>query len=279
MILKPVDRRSNLSKKEFKTEYLDKGRPVVITDLSKDWPGLSKWSFDFFKENYGHLNVPLVDKTFHEAGSGYMAHRTIPFKKYIEAIEKGSSDLRLFLFNIFDAAPELRQDFIWPDIMDGFMKTLPYMFFGGEGSITPMHYDIDCPSNFLTHFQTRKKIILFDPSQSKYLYHQPFTVQSDVDLHNPDYEKYPALRKAQGVETILHHGDTIFIPPHWWHYIEYTDSGFSLALRAHDRFINKAIAVRNLFQHSIVDKGANYLMGQKWKDWKVSMANRRAEEV
>ena len=100
-----------------------------------------------------------------------------------------------------------------------------------------------------------------------------------MDLHNPDYDKYPALRKAQGVETILHHGDTIFIPPHWWHYIEYTDSGFSLALRAHDRFINKAIAVRNLFQHSIVDKGANYLMGQKWKDWKVSMANRRAEEV
>jgi hypothetical protein len=88
MILKPVDRRSNLSKKEFKTEYLDKGRPVVITDLSKDLLGLSKWSFDFFKENYGHLNVPLVDKTFHEAGSGYMAHRTIPFKNTSKPLKK-----------------------------------------------------------------------------------------------------------------------------------------------------------------------------------------------
>lgn len=277
MILEPIDRRSNLSREEFKKEYLEPGRPVVITDLAKDWVGLQRWSFDFFKEKYGDLMVPLVDDSFHNPGSGYMEHRNIPFREYIEAIEKGPTDLRLFLFNIFDKAPELREDFTWPTIMDGFVKTLPFMFFGGAGSITPMHFDIDCPSNFLTHFHTRKKVILFDRNQSRYLYHQPFTVQSQVDINNPDYDRFPALRKARGIEAMLYHGDTVYIPPHWWHYIEYVDSGFSLALRAHDKFSNKLVAVQNLVQHSMIDKGMNKILGEKWKNWKVNTARKRAE--
>lgn len=279
MILKPIDRRENLSREEFKAEYLDKNIPVIITDLSKDWPGLHKWTFDFFKEKYGHLMVPLVDKSFHVPGRNYMKHRNIPFREYIEAIEKGPTDLRLFLFNIFDQAPELRNDFTWPTIMDGFIKSLPFMFYGGQGSVTPMHFDIDCPSNFLTHFHSRKKVILFDHSQSRYLYHQPFTVQSEVDIHNPDYDRFPALRKAEGIEAMLYHGDTIFIPPHWWHYIEYVDSGFSLALRAHNSFPNKIKAIMNLIQHSLIDKGMNKVWGNNWKEWKIKTAFRRAEKV
>lgn len=279
MILEPIERRSNLTKEEFKREYLDKNKPVIITDLAKDWPGLNKWSFEFFKEKYGDLQVPLVDKDFHKPGAGYMEKKKIDFRTYIEAIEKGPTDLRLFLFNIFAEAPELRDDFNWPTIMDGFVKSLPFMFFGGAESITPLHFDIDCPSNFLTHFHTRKKVLLFDKDQSKYLYHQPFTVQSQIDLHNPDYEKFPALRKAQGIEAMLYHGDTVYIPPHWWHYIEYTDSGFSLALRAHDSLTNKFVAVRNLVQHSVIDKGMNRIMGEKWKSWKLATARQRAESV
>lgn len=277
MILQPVEKRSNLSKEAFKEEYLDQCKPVIITDLATDWPGLEKWDWTFFKETYGHFDVPLVDKNFHKPGSGYMATKSVKFKQYVEEIEKGPTDLRLFLFNIFALAPELRKDFTFPTIMDGFVKNLPFMFFGGQGSITPLHFDIDCPSNFLTHFQTTKKVLLFDRNQSKYLYHQPYTVQSQVDLQYPDYEKFPALAKAQGFEAILNHGETLYIPPHWWHYIEYVESGFSLALRAHDRFSNKIIAVKNLLQHSLIDKGMNKLWGEKWKNWKIETAKQRAE--
>lgn len=277
MQFEPVVRRANLSREAFKKEFLDPNLPVVITDLAKDWPGLNKWTWEFFKNTYGDLKVPMVDKDFHKPGPGYMVKHIVPFREYIESIEQGPSDMRLFLFNIFQAAPELRKDFAFPTIMDGFVTALPFMFFGGEGSITPLHYDIDCPSNFLTQFQTRKRIILFSPDQSKYLYHHPFTVQSHMDINHPDYEKYPALRKAQGYEAIIGHGETIYIPPHWWHYIEYVDSGFSLALRAHDRFSNKIIAVRNLVQHSVIDKGMNKILGEKWQNWKQKVAYERAE--
>lgn len=276
MILSPIERRSNLTKQEFKQEYLAKNKPVVITDMAVDWPGLHKWSWSFFKEKYGDIMVPLVDKDFHRPGQGYMEKKTIAFRTYIETIEKGPTDMRLFLFNIFASAPELREDFKWPTIMDGFVKNLPFMFFGGEGSITPLHFDIDCPSNFLTQFHTRKRILLFDKDQSKNLYHQPFTVQSQVDVNNPDYDKFPALRKVEGIEAIIGHGETVYIPPHWWHYIEYVDSGFSLALRAHDKFSNKFYAVRNLLQHSVIDKGMNKLLGEKWKNWKIDTARHRA---
>ncbi|HQW11054.1 MAG TPA: cupin-like domain-containing protein [Saprospiraceae bacterium] len=277
MQLKEIERRSGLTKEIFKKEYLDPNIPVVITDLAKEWPGLDKWSWEFFKNEYGDLKVPMVDKTFHKPGPGYMVKHIIPFREYIESIEHGPSDMRLFLFNIFQAAPELRDDFKFPEIMDGFVKSLPFMFFGGQGSITPLHYDIDCPSNFLTHFVTRKRIVLFDQAQSKYLYHHPFTVQSHMDINNPDYEQYPALRKAVGYEAIIGHGETIYIPPHWWHYIEYVDSGFSLALRAHNKLSNKFVAVKNLVQHSLIDKGMNNILGTKWQNWKRRVAFERAE--
>jgi hypothetical protein len=275
----PVDRRTGLSREQFKKEYHDLQKPVVLTDLAKDWPALHKWTWEFFKEKYGDLKVPMVDKNFHKPGPGYMQKHIISFREYIESIEKGPSDMRLFLFNIFQAAPELKHDFTFPTIMDGFITSLPFMFFGGETSITPLHYDIDCPSNFLTHFLTRKRIIMFDRSQSVYLYHQPFTVQSHMNINNPDYENYPALRHAQGYEAIIGHGETIYIPPHWWHYIEYVDSGFSLATRAHDRVSNKFVALKNLLQHSVIDQGMNRISSVRWQNWKKNVARKRAEKV
>jgi hypothetical protein len=55
------------------------------------------------------------------------------------------------------------------------------------------------------------------------------------------------------------------------------DSGFSLALRAHNSIANKFVAVRNLVQHSVIDKGMNKIMGEKWKNWKLETAKHRAE--
>src|SRR5437868_9416958 len=46
----------------------------------------------------------------------------------------------IFLFNIFDHAPELVQDFTWPEeLMKGFVKKYPMLFVGGASSITHMH--------------------------------------------------------------------------------------------------------------------------------------------
>jgi len=43
-----------------------------------------------------------------------------------------------------------------------------------------------------------------------------------VDLHNPDFEKYPRFREALAHAQVaeLEPGDAIYIPSMWWHHVE-----------------------------------------------------------
>lgn len=274
----PIERRSNLTAEEFRNEYLLKNKPVVFTDLTKDWAALHKWTADFFKEKYGQLQVPVFSSNYSKPGKGYMSNDTdMNFREFIEITEKGNTDLRLFLFDIFKHAPELRQDFQFPTIMNGFEKRLPFMFFGGEGSEVTMHYDIDCANVFLSQFVGNKRVVLFSPEDSKKIYHHPMTVKSLVDFKNPDLEKFPAVKTANGYETILRHGETIFMPSRYWHYMQYLDFSFGLALRSYTNLSDRLHGFANLAAHFMVDKGLNAVAPQKWHNWKESKAYENAK--
>lgn len=278
MQLQDIEKRANLSPEEFQENYLKPRKPLVFKDLVKDWPATKKWTFDWFRENYGHLEVPLYGNDFHEAGKYYMTpKRKMKFGDYLTLIQQGPTELRMFLYNIFEHAPELANDFFMPNIMDGWNKRYYFMFFGGEGSSVNLHYDIDCSHVFLTQFQTRKRVYLFPRNQGKYLYREPFTVKSQMDVNDPDYNKYPAFEKAQGYVTTIEHGETIFIPSQFWHHIDYLEGGYSLALRAYDSPMLKFKALNNLTTHFIVDKGMNKLWGQGWSDWKKKKAREKAQ--
>ena len=254
--------------------------PSRITDLTKNWKGLSKWTIDFFKKEYGHLEVPVTTPNYSKPGKNYMEpDMTMSFKEYLDLMEKGPIPYRIFLWNIFKLAPELIQDFSIPTIMDGFINDFPFMFFGGEGSVTAMHYDIDLSHVFLNQLHGRKRVVLFAHDQSINLYQHPYTVASYVDINNPDYDRYPALSKVNGFETIIYPGETLFIPSGYWHYIEYLDGGYSIALRANESLVRRAKGAINIAKHYIVDKGMNKLLGTKWNEMKENLAHKRADEV
>ncbi|HMN91389.1 MAG TPA: cupin-like domain-containing protein [Saprospiraceae bacterium] len=280
LTLKPVDKRTRLTREEFAEAYLKPCKPVVFTDLTEAWPAKAKWTIEFFKDKYGHLEVPVVSNNYSKPGKGYMTpDMVIPLRAYLEKLEAGPTDLRLFLFNIFRYAPELTHDFFIPGITDGFIREFPFMFFGGEGSKVALHYDIDLSHVFLNQFHGRKRVVLFSPEQSKYLYQHPFTVASYVDVNNPDYEKYPALRKVEGYEVMLLPGETVFMPSGYWHYIEYTDGGYSMSLRANESYVRRARGLWNIARHYVVDKGMNKIMGDDWRKMKEGMAKRRAGDL
>jgi len=83
----------------------------------------------------------------------------------------------------------------------------------------------------------KKRIMLFPPEQTKNIYRVPFSFSSlhTINYENPDYKKYPALKNLQGQMTELCHGDVLYIPSGYWHYVMYDDIGFSMALRAFPR--------------------------------------------
>lgn len=278
--LTPVDRRTGLSREAFAAEYLLPEKPVVLTDLTAPWPASQKWTIDHFKKTYGHLRVPVVSNNYSRPGKGYMSpDRVITFGEFLDILESGPTDLRIFLWNIFREAPELRNDFTVPTIMDGFVNDFPFMFFGGQGSKVALHYDIDMSHVFLNQIHGRKRVLLFSHDQSRNLYHHPFTVASYVDLNNPDYERFPALARVKGFEVLLAPGETLFMPSGFWHYIEYTDGGYSMSLRSYGSLPARVRGLANIATHYVVDKGMNRLIGPSWRRIKERMAEKRAEHA
>lgn len=278
MKLNPIERVSGMTPERFKEEYLKPRRPVVFTDLIDSWPAKNKWTWDYLIENFGEVIVPVADASFSKAGKNYLSPCTkMKFGEYLNLIREKPVDLRIFLFNILKNIPELAEDIRPFTIMDGFLDDYPFMFFGGQGSYTKIHYDIDCSNVFLTQFLTRKRVLLFPPDQSKYLHHLPFTVACEIDMIDPNEDKYPSLKYLEGQETILTHGETLFIPSQFWHHIEYTDAGFSLALRANNSIALRAKGAYNIARSFVVDRGMNKILGSKWANIKVAIAKANAE--
>jgi len=241
MLLKPVATFDTIEPEVFKREFYTPGIPVVIKKLSHDWPAYTKWNWDYFKQLVGDKKVPLYNNVKSDAYTPInTADDYKTFGEYIDMIKSGPAAWRIFLFNIFDHAPQLIKDFSWPEhLMKGFVKKYPMLFTGGAGSITHMHYDIDLSHILHTQFAGRKRVLMFPHDEQYKLYRKPFEVLSLADFSNyyeqsgmPDYEKFPALKLAEGFDFILEPGDTLFMPAGYWHHMEYLDSGFAMSLRA-----------------------------------------------
>jgi hypothetical protein len=224
----------------FQKQFYEPQKPVVIKQLAKQWPAYSRWNWKYFKDLVGTQLVGLYNNIKSDAYTPInTADDYKTFGEYIDMISQGPAAWRIFLFNIFDHAPELVQDFTWPEhLMRGFVKKYPMLFVGGATSITHMHFDIDLSNILHTQFAGRKRVLLFPFEEQHKLYRKPYEVLSLADFSNYykdgklNYEEFPALKLAKGYEVILDHGDTLFMPAGCWHHMEYLDSGFAMSLRA-----------------------------------------------
>lgn len=238
MQLKPVDTVDVISAEDFKKLYYDVKKPLVIKNLAKQWPAYTKWNWDYFIDMVGDKQVGVYNNIKSDAYTPInTADAYMKFGDYLKKVKEGPLDLRIFLFNIFQHAPQVVADFTWPEsLMKGFVKKYPMLFVGGQGSITHMHFDIDMSHILHTQFIGRKRVLLFPFEEQYKLYRKPWEVLSLANYahynESFDYENFPAVQLAKGYEVILEHGDTLFMPAGYWHHMEYIDGGFAMSLRA-----------------------------------------------
>jgi hypothetical protein len=270
----PIACAENITASEFRESYLLPNRPVVIKDLAASWPALKKWTPEYFSREYGSLQVKLYDSSFGRAGTSYMSSlRKMPFREFLDLWSTGSADLRLFAFNIFWQAPELRQDILWPDITKGFSKKFVFMFFGCKGSVTQLHYDPDMPHILHTVLHGKKRVVLFPNEQSKNLYKHPFNTRSYVNVDNPDFSKFPRLKDATGYQALLQPGETLFMPSGYWHHLVYEEAGYAICTRcAQLPMAKKVRAYINMMVCLPIDKIMNKLYPEPWFRWKEERA-------
>ncbi|MCC8410828.1 cupin-like domain-containing protein [Mucilaginibacter sp. UR6-1] len=282
--LSGVDTVEHISAADFKKNYLDARRPLVIKGLTKSWPAREKWTAEYMKEIVGSKTVPLYDNSKADPAKPINTSAAVmPFNEYIDLIKSQPTELRIFFFNIFKHAPQLLDDIVLPkDLMGGFIESMPAMFFGGSNSVTFLHYDIDLPHIFHTHFGGRKHVILFENKWKERLYCLPNATYAleDYDVANPDIAKFPALDGVEGQEVFLEHGDTLFMPTGYWHWMKYLDGSFSLSLRAWDASISrKAASVYNLAVKGGLDSVLKMAFKEKYAKYREGVAIKRAERA
>ncbi|UFK96680.1 cupin-like domain-containing protein [Kaistella faecalis] len=279
--LTPIDVVEDISQEDFRKKYLLPRKPVVIRNMAKNWPAYQKWTMEYMKETVGDVEVPLYDSSKADPSAPINASAAkMKFGDYIDLIQREPTDLRIFLFDPIKSAPKLLADYLSPkELMGGFLDKYPNMFFGGKGSVTFLHYDIDMAHIFHTHFNGRKHVLLFDYKWKDRLYQIPYATYAleDYDIANPDFEKFPALNGVEGIECFLEHGDTLFMPTGWWHWMKYLDGSFSISLRAWDK--SWAVKAHSLWNLTVQRNFDNFMKGRfkkRYMDWKEKKAVERA---
>lgn len=276
MQLQEIPRVKNITKEDFLARYVKPQKPVVIQELTKEWSAYEKWRFDYIDKIAGDRVVPLYDDrpVSHEDGFNE-PHARMKMGEYIKLLETTSTNYRIFLYNLMKEVPSLQEDFEWPQIGLRLVKQLPMLFFGGENSRVFMHFDIDYSNILHFHFHGKKQCIILPPDQSKYMYKIPHSLISreDIDFDNPDYDKWPALKHAKGYIANLEHGEMLYMPEGYWHYMKYLSPGFSMSLRAFPRQpMNLAKAAYNVLIMRHFDNFMRKRKGQAWIDYKNEQA-------
>ncbi|CAM9144060.1 unnamed protein product, partial [Ascophyllum nodosum] len=106
------------------------------------------------------------------------------------------------------------------------------VWLGTEGSHTPLHQDT-YGVNLVAQLHGRKKWVLFSPDETVNLYptripYEESSVFSRVDVRAPNTSLYPLFAEAQAIEVTLEPGDILYVPKHWWHFVEALDTSLSV---------------------------------------------------
>ncbi|MCU0393199.1 MAG: cupin-like domain-containing protein [Thermoflexibacter sp.] len=278
-----IERVTKLTKKEFIKNYYALQKPVVITNQIEDWAAFAKWDFEFLKKIAGDKIVPLYDNR----KTDYTKKVNEPdlkmtMSEYIAILEKGPTNLRIFSYNLLEEVPMMKADMKWPDLDIYMLKKLPLVFFGGQDAKVFMHYDLDFPNLFHVQFEGKKQCVLVDPQETKYMYRLPHSwlCHEDIDFDNPDFERFPALKKVKPYITNLQHGEMLYMPEGWWHYMKYLTAGFSLSLRSlAGRPMNLMKGIANVAFIRYYDNWMRKYKGQAWLDYKEKEAMRRTNAL
>ncbi|MCW3161731.1 cupin-like domain-containing protein [Chryseobacterium oryctis] len=283
MRLSPVSKIKKISSEAFLKNYMKPRKPLILENfVHAESPAFKKWNYTYFKEIAGSHKVNIYGselESLDRVASKPITQTT--FSEYLDLITSTPTEHRLFLFNLLNIKPELKNDIHYNDVTKGkIIKWLPFMFFGGEGSITRNHIDIDMSHVFITQFQGIKKIWLFPWEQSDLMYKLPYNFHSLANIKEPDYKEFPALKYLNGYEAILKPGETLYIPSGWWHYIQYETEGYSVSIRAlPSSLLEKWRGFRNVVLIRNFDNMMRNLFKEKWFEFKVRKAKRKANRA
>ena len=231
-----IEKRSAPPREEFAARYVQGCRPVVLTDVARDWPAMQRWSPQDLKQRFGHLDVEIQDGR--NADPNYeenkLAHRrTVPLGPFVDRVLAGGPTNDYYMTANNEAlrrpefAPLLADIGSLPPACDrAQLAERSSFWFGPAGTLTPLHHD----TIMLFHTQVvgRKRWRLISPLETPKLYNYN-NVFSPIDIDNPDLNRYPLFSQVTVLDVVVEPGETMFLPLAWWHQVVSVDVSLSFS--------------------------------------------------
>ncbi|XP_034740660.1 HSPB1-associated protein 1 homolog isoform X1 [Etheostoma cragini] len=129
---------------------------------------------------------------------------------------------------LFQHQPSMFEDVKWSEFgFEGRNGRESTLWIGTAGANTPCHLD-SYGCNLVLQVQGRKRWHLFPPEDTVNLYptripYEESSVFSQVDVLHPDLSRFPAFLGARAHIVTLQPGQVLYVPRHWWHYVESLD--------------------------------------------------------
>lgn len=233
-----VPRVAALARDDFQRDYLAAGAPVVIEGGAAGWPALQAWQPERLREKLGGRRVKVASSEhdvfgYDEAAAAYDVEE-LSFAEAADLITRvRPSPRRYYLMqqSIPREFPELAADLPAPEYACG-ARTHPHLWFGSEGNLTPLHYDM--ANNLFAQLRGRKRFLLFHPDDAPRLYPRPADSRhhnlSQLDTEQDNAARFPLLADAQPWTCEVGPGDLLFLPAFWWHQVRSLEAGVSISI-------------------------------------------------
>lgn len=225
-----IERINSLSEVKFEKVYIK--QPFIITQGAQEWPAIKYW--DPFTI---HKKLP---KQKHEVT--VFTQDKIPKKAFVqleseEIFERINTVDPIYKYYFApeiteEAFPGLFADIVYPKWINRQNIKEMNFWFSQQNNQTILHFDL--LNNFLVQIFGRKKVRLFSPNDSSYLYPTISTSYKEArlsqiyDLDNPDLDNFPDFVHAHSYEGIIAPGDILYIPEYWWHEVQSLDISLSV---------------------------------------------------
>ena len=191
-------------------EYYDfdnPGEPLLLKSAINHWPALTKWTFEFFSEKYGNLEV--IANLY--SGKNRVQ---IKLKELIDQIFSNGNNapyLQEWWYEL--DYPELFDDVITPRYFSGDFSSKflgfknSHLWIGGMSSSTPFHQDETAGHVWSAQISGIKRWIFINPDIR--------VLDSDLidfSIHKFNNKFNGAIKYAEVLP-----GDILFLPSKWWH--------------------------------------------------------------
>lgn len=212
--------------------YIEIGSPCVLrASECKQWKLFRMAAVKIVSKVGEDFEITLLTAEHNPEKRVAAGYLTSTLAEYVKLLyqNRGGEVLDYMAAN---SVPESLYDcFDYPPYFDRGAFNIPRWWIGPKNTGLGLHRDL--VDNFLYQIKGSKKVYLFSPSESDYLYPvefggNPFYEPSSVNMLLPDLEKHPKFPQAKGIHCELLPGDMLYLPAGWWHCIRNLEVSWSL---------------------------------------------------